>query len=699
MDDSQHFYPELHAAPILVEGKRPHWNDFQPAVFDLVTSTWIAWVLENPDIDNETGTQWRSILSKDLVSWKVGNVTLPKNTTPYGDVWTGQCFIDTDNVFGFGSGSWCYFVTMPCPDAQGNQNQSVVLWTANSFQDTPVCRGIVLPNPSGNNSHFRDPSVRMFNGYPEMTITTSNGIAIYRYENNKWIKLQDILAPYNTVECAQRFTIWSEDFNQNLEIVVFSGNIFDRFKNQNTTVSMFSILTPCAGGYCMTSMASDVRRMVINSGTDFYSFRLFSGLADPCGFRKTKIYGMAWLGNWDYDTGLPLEDWVGQLSLCCEVTLRASEAGYPVLALNPLVPKWKRTFTSSNVDWSGDYSNIPLKQIPDVCEINFTVVPKDNKAFPPKFSATIYSGGYAGAILTIDQTQSPPVAIATRDNYGLRPFGDLTSWNYHPAKPISPNMTEYRIRVIKDKSSITWIINEQWSFTQIVLFPVGSQTFYIDIPHGYEAKGTCTVSLNNFPSKNISAVSNLDGDGRYLPIDTPVITTYAANPGDGTHNHAIKQLTWITNSDGSPNGLYGVIDTYGSGAVSMEPSANRLWDDYNKFKPVVVTSPLSDNTNTQVKQIFCDPKTGYYTYTLGSFGSAGITTEPRLDDFKKNEAVTSFGDTADDSSGNHRITQITYNEKAGYQSIIPDMDSFKDKLDPDDIINNDTNSSNSGNHS
>ena len=689
--DAQGFYPELHTAPTLVEGKRPHWNDFQPAVYNKITKQWNAWVLENQDINTETGTEWRKLVSDDLIKWTPAEITIPKNTAGFGDAWTGQCFIDDTNVFGFGAGSWCFFLTMACPDAKGNQNQSVVLWTAPDGQTQPVCQGIVLANPYGNNAHFRDPSVRLVNGYPEMTITYEKGISIYQFNKGEWIKLQDIIAPYNTVECAQRFTIWSEDFGKNMEIVVFSGNIFNVNANENTTVSMFSVLTPCASGYCMTSMSYDVRRMVINGGTDFYSFRLFSGLPDECCPNNTKIYGMAWLGNWDYDAGLPIEEWCGQLSMTCEVTLRASPTGYPMLCAVPLKMAWKRKYTSSFVNWSGDYSNIPFRQVPDVCEINLTIKKGTSGTFPLKWSATLYGGGYSGAKFYIDQTQDVPVATITRDDYGLRPYGDLSSWNYFPALPIPSDMEEYRLRVIKDNSSLTWILNEQWVFTQLILYPMGSQSFYVDIPKGYMASGDCTIQFNKFPEKTLSTPTDLDISGRCMPIETPVITTYSGPLGTVT-NHAIKQLAWVTDTDpGNPTtGLVGVLDDFGTGARSMELKATNLEEDYNAFKAVAITSPKSTATSKQVLQLFCDQNTNQFTATVGAYGTPAISMEPELEEYRK-IGVTSFQDENGDTTGNRMIRQITYNTKGGgYQAIIsPLSDEYKETINAGGTLPND----------
>lgn len=663
MGDRQGFYPQLHVAPPLVTGKRPHWNDFQPAVWNKVTNQWNAWVLENEDIDTETGTAWRRLVSSDLRSWQTAEITIPKNTAGFGDAWTGQCFIDDTNAFGYGSGTWCFFLTMACPDKNGNQNQSVVLWTAPDGQTPPVCRGISLANPWGGNAHFRDPSVRLVNGKNvEMTITTGTGITIYQWDGAKWFRIQDIVAPFNTVECAQRFRMWSDDYGKEMDILVFSGNIYDRVTDSQTTVSMFSVLTPCASGYCMTSLASDVRKMVINGGADFYSFRLFSGLPDPCGFRKTKVYGMAWIGNWDYDSTVPVDDWMGQLSLTCEVTLKAGSGGWPVLSLNPLVPEWKRKFPVNTVTWVGDYSNIPTRQIPDVCEIEFTIKPDSSGNFPKKWEAQVYHGGFVGAKFGVDLTGDTGIVYANRDDYGLRPFGSFASWNYHPKMPIALNQEEYRVRMIKDKSSITWILNEEVAFTFLVLFPEGSPIFYVSIPEGSSAVGSCTISMNEFPSKNINGITNEDVTGRFLAIDTPVITTFDGSTGDpNIVNHAIKQIFMVTDAKGNFTGLRGTVDKFDTPAIDLEVDSIALRKEFVDFKKVAVTSPVSDATNSQVLQVFRNRETGYFSATVDGYDNS-VSMEPELHDFEK-IAVTSFGDTED--GGNRQIKQITWSVSGG----------------------------------
>lgn len=667
MMDKQGFYPELNAAPILIEGKRPHWNDFQPAVYNKKTNQWNAWVLENPDVDTETGTVWRKIISNDLKKWTVGEITIPKNTAGFGDAWTGQCFIDENNLLGYGAGTWCFFLTMACPDASGNQNQSVVLWTAPDGETAPTCQGISLANPWGSNAHFRDPSIREINGTVEMTITTGSGISIYQWYKGTWQKLQDMPAPYNTVECAQRFTMWSDDFNKNIEIVVFSGNVYDHMQNQNTTVSMFAQLTPCASGYCMTTMSSDVTKMFVDGGSDFYSFRLFYGLEDKCCPNNRKVYGMAWIGNWDYDANVPLEEWEGQLTPTFEVKLVAGEGGYPTLALNPLVPSWKRNFSTNAVTWVGKYSNIPTRQIPDVCEINMHMEVDGTKTFPTDFKVKLYGGGFVGAFLTISTDDKGVVtATVTRDDYGLRPFGDFSSWNYSPKRTLGSGIVSFDIRIIKDNSSIIWIINNQVSFTQMILFPADSQYFMVDIPDGYQAKGTASIGMNRFPEKTLSVPTDLDISGRFMDIRTPVITTYSGDTEDGEAvNHAIKQLAWVIGKDNSTKGMFGVIDNYGTGARSVEYNTSVLSDDYAKFKKTVITNIPADSNNDQVLQITRNPVDGTFKAVINKLGTDAVTMEKGLEDFK-DRAITTFGG----SPGNHRIKSITYNEQTGYEAVI-----------------------------
>ncbi len=131
--------------------QRPLWSN----------GVWNLWLLWNGDYPSGGGTAWRRYTSADLVHWSDQGVSIPKNTTPYGDVWTGSTVIDFNNSAGHGYGAVIALMTMPCDNTNGTtgQNQSNAMWYSNDGGVTFSFDSIVLPNYPGGNTAFRDPNV------------------------------------------------------------------------------------------------------------------------------------------------------------------------------------------------------------------------------------------------------------------------------------------------------------------------------------------------------------------------------------------------------------------------------------------------------------------------------------------------------------------------------------------------------------
>ena len=146
--------PAFHISPpygFINDPQRPIWSN----------GVWNLWLLWNGDYPTGGGTAWRRYTSSDLVHWSDQGVSIPKYTTPYGDVWTGSTVIDFNNSAGHGYGAVIALMTMPCDNTNGTsgQNQSNALWYSNDGGVSFSFDSIVLPNYPGGNTAFRDPNV------------------------------------------------------------------------------------------------------------------------------------------------------------------------------------------------------------------------------------------------------------------------------------------------------------------------------------------------------------------------------------------------------------------------------------------------------------------------------------------------------------------------------------------------------------
>jgi levanase len=108
-------------------------------------NVWNLWVLWNNTYPTSGGTAWKHYTSADLIMWADRGVSIPKYTTPQGDVWTGSTIIDTNNTAGYGTGAIIALMTQPCDNASG-QNQSTCLWYSMDGGTTFIFGSVVMPN-------------------------------------------------------------------------------------------------------------------------------------------------------------------------------------------------------------------------------------------------------------------------------------------------------------------------------------------------------------------------------------------------------------------------------------------------------------------------------------------------------------------------------------------------------------------------
>ncbi len=296
-----------------------------------IGDTWTLWALYNPTYPSG-GTNWRRWTSKDLVTWQDRGIAIPRNTTRFGDVWSGSTVVDMANTAGFGAGTLVTLVTMPNPGT----GQSCALWYSRDEGATFAFYDIVLPNPGGHQD-FRDPTV--FWHAPTdrwvMTLSEEGKIGIYTSTNLKqWTYVSGFASTIvgRVMECSHLFKLHLYDANGETSadkwILLVGGN--------GTKLGFTVGAYYWVGNFNGTTFTADSREgQWVDGGADFYAAVVWTdpAAADPLG----SAYSIAWMSNWDYVNQIPVtRDYRGQLSLVRRLRLQRV-ANVPRLLSTPLV--------------------------------------------------------------------------------------------------------------------------------------------------------------------------------------------------------------------------------------------------------------------------------------------------------------------------------------------------------------------------
>lgn len=298
-----------------------------------IGDTWTLWALYNPTYPTG-GTNWRRWTSKDLVTWQDRGIAIPRNTTRFGDVWSGSTVVDSANMAGFGAGALVTLVTMPVPGA----GQSCALWYSRDEGASFAFHDIVLPNPGGHKD-FRDPTV--FWHAPThrwvMTLSEEGKIGIYTSTDLKqWIYASGYASMIvgRVMECSHLFKLHLYDANGETSadkwVLLVGGN--------GTKLGFTVGAYYWVGDFDGTTFTSDSREgQWVDGGADFYAAVVWTDPAavDPL----ASAYSIAWMSNWDYVNKIPVtHNYRGQLSIVRQLRLERV-ADVPRLLSAPLDPQ------------------------------------------------------------------------------------------------------------------------------------------------------------------------------------------------------------------------------------------------------------------------------------------------------------------------------------------------------------------------
>ena len=310
--------PRFHAATAtgrINDPQRPLW----------INGCWNLWILWNKDFPDGRGTIWLRFISKDLVHWAAAGTSIPKNTTPYGDVWTGSSVIDGANTAGFGRDTVVALMTMPCKPMGG---QGTGRWYSNDGGVSFQFDSVVMTNPRAEDSNlrdkvFRDPNVRWHEPSQSwvMCLAEPGQIGFYRSSNLKSWKPSGSLqnAELGTLECPNLFPLHLHGPDRKI-----AGEKWVLLCGANGTASGFTTGTHYwVGDFDGHTFQPDERAgRWLDGGPDFYAATAFSrNSADP----SEPTFAIAWMNNWNYADAVQQKGYIGQLSLVRELRLQLVE--------------------------------------------------------------------------------------------------------------------------------------------------------------------------------------------------------------------------------------------------------------------------------------------------------------------------------------------------------------------------------------
>jgi levanase len=441
-------------------------NDPQRAIW--LNNAWNLWVLWNGDFPTGRGTAWRHFTSTDLVSWTDQGVSIPKNTTPYGDVWTGSAVVDVNNTAGFGSAAVIALMTMPCRNAPA-PGQSTGLWYSTDHGKTFQFDSIVLPNP-GNIRVFRDPNV--FWHAPThrwvMSLAEPNKIRVYTSPDLKhWTPASSLeRSDIGTMECPNMFPLHLYDANGKVIadkwVLLCGANGHSMGRTINTYYWV--------GTFDGTTFTPDTPNgQWLDFGSDFYACAVFGPRESTDALSSAIAVG--WMNNWAYANLASKMNYFGQLSVVRTLKLQVVN-GSSVL-LNPPVAGINSVFTSQTTGSEqmikdGKGYTFPKWGQTAASRIDFTLKQK-NGAWPETISLSMRGGSGYFTQLTFQFAKNN--IFLKRDTSGPQPTTD-SNWTNNSNAPFAFTGAPLNVSVLLDVHSIEVFINGgQVSISSLITAP------------------------------------------------------------------------------------------------------------------------------------------------------------------------------------------------------------------------------------
>ena len=443
--------PAFHISPpygFINDPQRPLWSN----------GVWNLWLLWNGDYPSGGGTAWRRYTSSDLIHWSDQGVSIPKYTTPYGDVWTGSTVIDFNNSAGHGSNAVIALMTMPCDNTNGTsgQNQSNAMWYSTDGGVSFNFDSIVLPNYPGGNTAFRDPCVFWHapSGQWILSLAEPGKLSIYASSDlRQWSYKSGMLRnDIGQMECPNLFQLHLYDAN--------GSQVGDKWVllcgGDGSSVGFTRGTHYWVGNFDGTTFTpDDWNGQWLDGGPDCYAATVFQdpNASDPLSF----AYAIAWENNWEYAQNLPSAGISGQLSIVRK--LRLQMVNNTAILFNMPVSNQNSVFGNSVSGSDQTISDAVPYSWPGwsnraACRVDFTLSPVGG-GWPGAIYLSVRGG--SGYFTQIGFEPGSSNAFLKRDLCGPAPVGNA-AWNANRNVPCDFG-SPVAVSVLVDASSVEVFLN------------------------------------------------------------------------------------------------------------------------------------------------------------------------------------------------------------------------------------------------
>lgn len=649
--------PPIYIVPPFNKGKFVTLNDAQMMMYDSINKLYYQYGLLNLDAninfktkDDNTriggGTEVGYWSSKDLITWEYKGIWLKKPENVTSILSGGGIFWENEY--------WFYHTI-----DRGEGGKIVGLWKTDSLSKIPEYFGEVLENK--NMGTFRDPKLTVDNEGMRMVIAVDGGIGVYRSKDGyDWQYRSTLLIPnLGLIECPQVINTAKYGW-----LMIFGGNAFATGGTTGTFISQIKIAD---------DVITETSRNRCDMGPDCYAGSLFE---DTNG----GLIISYWVNSWDYFPNLLVDKINGYIKVAR--VEKFSIDGNPVNDKFAVQPQ-KNLYTvlnktlESNVTLTGDYSDLPVKYLPDNCILEFDV------------GGDLETGEYVelthGSTSGFRIKKTDNGFSISRADYGLRPVFDIKNWN----KIYDFNFENHgKVKITIEKAGpITTVYIDDYVIagTFLCYYPAhapmlhyhGIRIFGEDGNIKHESKHSAFFKMfyKDLIRGTDGSLTNLEVEGISAKSVQDAITTFES----GTE-HKVRQITYDENEG------IAVRQRLGTN-INDVPKGQKGVLVHPKREPMLIETQ-DDDEHLFLEKIIIDIQTGYITLKGKNKEFSGyLSSESTMKDF-----IKSFGDNRVEALETDKTGFITIHTGSGkftgrlLSSSTGEDFIKKDKSNPFDFI-------------
>lgn len=261
---------------------------------------------------------WGHAQSTDLIRWR--NMPVALRPSDKGDIFSGSCVVDSDNVTGLARGPSPNgtkaepIVALYTLNNKGSQSQALAYSLDDGLSWTQYSGNPVIPNKDLRD--FRDPNVIKRNGTFYMALAAGNRIIFYSSQNLKtWNQLRDFgVKPSRgdksgVWECPTLVSL-ADERGVKHDVLILSENGVSYGSLTQYFVGRFD-------GSGFVSANGDSRVLWAENGPDNYAGIPYHN--DP----RNRTVFIGWMSNWLYGQDIPTSTWRGQMTIPRKLGLRS----------------------------------------------------------------------------------------------------------------------------------------------------------------------------------------------------------------------------------------------------------------------------------------------------------------------------------------------------------------------------------------